>query len=196
MLIYRGTATVNTFGIYIDSEGMVFFKPNAGSTISSTTKLSVNGQWYHIVGTAKNSANAHLYVNGTEEGTPIATGTLATTPDRYRVGSGGGAYFFSGYITEAAVYATQLSAEAVAAHYAAMGTVDASANARATQVYGEVLQSVSPITRVTQVYAEVLQSVPTVTRVSMVYAEVMVQVLHGCPAARRMLELSEHGASM
>lgn len=194
IIVCRGSSSAGYFILRLKSTGVFEFMPNGSSLITGTT-VAVPGVWYHVVGTAKNSTNAHLYVNGTEEGTPIATGTLSTTPDRYRVGGLGSATYFSGYITEAAVYATQLTAELVAAHYAARGTVDASANARATQVLAEVLKSGPCITRVTQVYGEVMENFPTVTYASMVYAEVVVQVLHGCPAARRMLELSEHGAS-
>ncbi|MBL7812771.1 MAG: choice-of-anchor D domain-containing protein [Bacteroidetes bacterium] len=61
-----------------------------GSTTAST------GQWYHVAITATNGGVAKLFINGTEEGTPAAIGTLWTSMNRFYIGSNSG--FSMGYL--------------------------------------------------------------------------------------------------
>jgi len=47
---------------------------NTRNVLSST--VFILNKWYHIAGTAKNGVAVRLYINGKEEGTPTALGTV------------------------------------------------------------------------------------------------------------------------
>jgi hypothetical protein len=80
--------------------------------------------WYHIVCTY-DGANMKTYLNGSQLGTNTAqTGAIATTTDRFTVGSwGNGGDFFNGTIDEVALYGSALSLARIGAHYAAASAV-------------------------------------------------------------------------
>src|SRR3989344_3218780 len=89
------------------------FKQVVGTTLFNP------GVWYHVVGTAKNNNFMRLYVDGTEEGTPVAIGTL-WNGDRYYMGSNAFfANYFNGDVDSIALYAREFSADEVAERYAA-----------------------------------------------------------------------------
>jgi|GEM_PF-1732972 len=90
----------------------------AGKTVTGTTSLNTN-TWYHVAAVAANNGLMKLYVNGVEEGTPVALGTLWTGGDRYDIGSnsGDGMGYFSGNIKNVQVYNYSLPAAQIRALY-------------------------------------------------------------------------------
>jgi len=50
----------------------------AEKTVIGTTVVQT-GEWYHVAGSCKDSGTIRLIVNGTEEGTPLAVGTMLLT---------------------------------------------------------------------------------------------------------------------
>ncbi len=78
--------------------------------------------WTHLVLTRSGGTLA-IYVNGTRVATASGAGTLNTTTSILGIGRSGASAtnYFRGSIDEVAVYAHALSAQAVAAHYAARG---------------------------------------------------------------------------
>jgi len=54
-------------------------------TVTGTT-TAIYGKQYHVVGTAKNNDYLRLYVDGVEEGTPVAIGSMWTGGDRWNIG--------------------------------------------------------------------------------------------------------------
>lgn len=54
-------------------------------TVTSSTVASI-GQWYHVAIVAENGGMARLYINGQEEGTPTAIGTLFTGGTQFIIG--------------------------------------------------------------------------------------------------------------
>lgn len=94
--------------------------------IISSPELSL-GSTYHVVATWSYSAGtAKLYVNGTEVASASISGSIATGGGNWRIGKsieyggGVGKSKFSGYISDVAIYTTQLSGARVAEHYAAL----------------------------------------------------------------------------
>ncbi len=78
---------------------------DGGSKAVTGTTTVVPNTWYHVVATAKNNDNMHLYVNGIEEGTPASIGTLWTGGDRYRIGqNSAGMGFFVGKMDQIVLY--------------------------------------------------------------------------------------------
>lgn len=103
------------------SGGKFIHYTNAGGikTVTGSTTY-VPGTWYHVVGTALQSGMMRLYVNGGEEGTPVAIGTLWTGGDRYLIGSQAlFALNFLGDIDGVNIFNRQLSADEVRERYAA-----------------------------------------------------------------------------
>ena len=86
--------------------------------VDGTTHV-VAGTRYHVVVTATNGGQMHLYVNGVEEGTPVNIATLQTGGTKMLIGSnsGAGMNFFKGTIDDTAIYANALTAAQVRAHY-------------------------------------------------------------------------------
>ena len=83
-----------------------------GSSITvSAAAPVVAGQWYHVAITAEDGGFARLYVNGVEQGTALAVGTLDVSGDEFRIGfnSTGDANFFNGEIDEVRVWNTVLT---------------------------------------------------------------------------------------
>lgn len=116
-----GTSTVTDRMVFVDESGRVAFGADATTKHTITSPNSYNdGQWHYVVATL-GAEGMSLYVDGALQ----ASSTDAVT-DPYsgywRVGSDSswaGNGQFSGEIDETAVYAEVLSAERVAAHYAA-----------------------------------------------------------------------------
>ncbi|MEI6143355.1 MAG: LamG-like jellyroll fold domain-containing protein, partial [Mariniphaga sp.] len=82
---------------------------NAEKTVSGTTSVQT-GVWYHVAITASNGGLAHLYVNGTEEGTPVSITTLWTLGNKFYFGKSGinaQLNYFSGSLDELRIWNTQ-----------------------------------------------------------------------------------------
>ena len=86
--------------------------------VIGTTTLST-GTWYQIIGTAKNSGNAKLYVNATSEGTPAAVGTMWTGGDRLDLGEAtlDSYSHFDGHIDEVWIIYTELDSDGITTLY-------------------------------------------------------------------------------
>ena len=71
----------------------------AAKIVTGTTSI-VAGKWYSVAIYAKNGDYARLFVDGVEEGTAVAIGTMWTGGDRWNVGgkSAGGHVYFDGKI--------------------------------------------------------------------------------------------------
>ncbi len=80
------------------------------------------GTWTHLVLT-RSAGTLAIYVNGSRVATASAPGTLNTTTSILGIGRSGASAtsYFQGGLDEVAVYAHALSADTVAAHYAAGG---------------------------------------------------------------------------
>ncbi len=64
----------------------------AQKTVTGTTVVQPD-VWYHVAVTAQNGGLEHLYVNGVEEGTPAAVGTLWQGGGMIEIGTGSGGGF-------------------------------------------------------------------------------------------------------
>lgn len=104
----------------VNSSGNFEAYLNDGSplTVSGSTPIVAN-TWYHVVATAANSGQMHLYVNGVEEGTAVSVGTMSTNGDTYLIASnsGDGMGYFNGVIDEVRLYSRALSADEIRALY-------------------------------------------------------------------------------
>jgi hypothetical protein len=114
---------------YIGIKTGVFFHytyDGANNTVTGTTPV-VGGTVYHVAATAVNGGAGKLFVNGIEEGTPLAgLGTLWTGGNRYVIGKSspisgppGNPDWFEGVIDEVALYTSALSSARIAAHFTA-----------------------------------------------------------------------------
>jgi hypothetical protein len=90
-------------------------------TVTGTTTLTA-GNWYHLVMTVANGGQLHLYVNGTEEGTPQSVTAMWAAGDRYYLGAATAGSFgyaaisdFDGIIDGAKLFDSQLTSTQVAA---------------------------------------------------------------------------------
>jgi len=83
-------------------------------TITGTT-TALADQWYHVAIVATSDGLARLFVNGTEEGTPAAIGSLSAAATRWMVGSnsGGGMAYFDGLIDDVAIWHGAMDASQV-----------------------------------------------------------------------------------
>jgi hypothetical protein len=105
--------------LYINGSGKPIHYTQDGSvkTVTGTTTVT-DGQWHHIALVAANSGRARLYVDGTEEGTDVAIGTLLTTGDSYRIcdrNLGLSLADYTGSIDDIRYYTAALSATEIAA---------------------------------------------------------------------------------
>ncbi len=111
-----GQASVYHHQLRMTANGRFEHYTNDGSarTVTSTT-IAVAGQWYHLAGVARTNGQLRLYVNGSEEGTPAAIGSLFSTGTRWLVGSnsGGGMTYFDGRIDEVAVWQGPMDASQI-----------------------------------------------------------------------------------
>lgn len=104
------------------SGNVVFTHYVSGVTFVTGITPLVAGQWYHVVATAQNGGQMRLYVNGVEEGTPAAMGTIPTSGDRYYLGSNAGSgfgttYHLNGAVDELAIYHRVLSSTEILDKY-------------------------------------------------------------------------------
>lgn len=88
----------------------------ATKVVIGTTSLSAD-TWYHVAFTAKNSGNMRLYVNGVEEGSAAAIGTMWAGGTRYIVAGANAstANYFDGKIEGLCWWNKELTATEVAA---------------------------------------------------------------------------------
>ena len=103
------------------------FRAHVGTSVSGmvyfdgSTSVQLGG-WYHVAMTY-NGTNLILYVNGSQDGSAAASGTIVTGSDPLRIGgsySGGwGNYKFNGLIDEPTIYNRALSAAEISALYVA-----------------------------------------------------------------------------
>jgi hypothetical protein len=106
-------ATSNAFGFQRRRSGVI-------DDIKSTGVKPQVGRTYYLVATYDGST-MRLYVDGTLVSSRASALQLTDNPGAFTIGaySGGVSNFFDGYIDEAAMYPTELSAAQVAAHHAA-----------------------------------------------------------------------------
>ncbi len=110
--------------LYLDSDGKFchyLFDGSGKSVVSTTT--AVADTWYHIVITAENNGMMRLFVNGQEEGTALAVGTLQTGGDEYRLGGSTAAEtkgYFTGSLDELRLYDHVRSEVQIQASYASL----------------------------------------------------------------------------
>ncbi|MFA6518582.1 MAG: LamG-like jellyroll fold domain-containing protein [Candidatus Shapirobacteria bacterium] len=114
IIIRSGAVPTTTYQdqILIDSNSKFEYYSYDGASVRVVgTSTVVANQWHHVCVSAQNNGQAKLYVNGVSEGTPDTVGTLATTADRWAIGSnsGGSMGWYAGYIDDVRVYNTVLS---------------------------------------------------------------------------------------
>ena len=90
ILIARTTSpaldTMITLAIHSTGIAQAFMNDGAAKTVSGSTVVNDN-QWHHIALAAENSGTLRLYVDGIEEGTALAIGTIPTTVSLWYVGA-------------------------------------------------------------------------------------------------------------
>ena len=106
----------------MQDDGRLVFGTYTGVTNTITSDQAYNnGQWHHVVATQSGSG-MKLYLDGQLVGTNPQTGA-EDYPGYWKVGGditwGSSSNYLAGTIDEVAVYLSELSAERVAAHYAA-----------------------------------------------------------------------------
>ncbi|MBW9111645.1 DNRLRE domain-containing protein [Microbacterium ureisolvens] len=136
--------------LYMTNTGRVLFGAYTGSTVTLTSPGALNdGSWHHIVGT-QGAGGMALYVDGVR----VAQNTNAVAQAYWGVWHVGGdnlsgwpnrptSNFFAGTIDETAVYATALTAGAVADHYQAAGR-DLGLNQAPADAYGTRVFAADP----------------------------------------------------
>ena len=88
----------------------------------STAPVKDDGTWTYVALTASNNGALALYVNGVQQGTAIAIGTMWSSGlDQWTIGaafgSGGAANNFKGTVDEVALYTSVLNSDQILAHY-------------------------------------------------------------------------------
>jgi hypothetical protein len=73
----------------VDSQFQHYTYDGAEKRVTGTTVVEPN-VWYHVAATAQNNGQARLYVNGVEEGTAVAVGTLWTGGGEFALATGSG----------------------------------------------------------------------------------------------------------
>lgn len=136
--VARAIAGNDSWTLQKAASGAFLFRITNGSATQATwtsvtgTTVPLGGAtWYHVVAT-HGPAGSNLYVNGVLEGTTAVAsknvGQYATTGILTHVGGTSTAYAaaskWTGGIDEVALYATELTAVRVAAHYAARTAPD------------------------------------------------------------------------
>lgn len=87
------------------------------AVVCSSTILLTTGVIYHVIAT-KTGAAAKLWVNGVDVTGTITNSTMVNTANALEIAAGSAANTWDGRMQDAAVYATVLDADRVAAHYA------------------------------------------------------------------------------
>lgn len=109
-----GAAWSHQIGINGAGKAYHYWFDASAKTVTSTSGFTV--RWFvHIVGTIKNGGNGRLYVNGVEEGTPLAATIIWTGGDRWSFANKGGASIGSwgGQIFDVRIYHREFSAAEV-----------------------------------------------------------------------------------
>ncbi|MCF7974896.1 MAG: discoidin domain-containing protein [Phycisphaerae bacterium] len=77
----------------------------AAKSVMGTTQIEAD-TWYHVAITAEHNSTMHLYVNGQEEGSPVAVGTLWGAGSVFLMGSNSGNAmgWFQGVIDDMRIY--------------------------------------------------------------------------------------------
>jgi prepilin-type N-terminal cleavage/methylation domain-containing protein len=105
-----------------DGEIRVQMRNNSGAAANVASTANYNdGNWHHVVG-CYDGTKMHLYVDGTEVGTPVAAPAGPYTENQTRIGTRGyttPAFNFAGSISVARIYPFALSAAQVLANYTA-----------------------------------------------------------------------------
>lgn len=113
------TICIRDQGFYLGliTNQLFMAKTNVAGIAKSTVTITDTVLFHHCVNT-KNGASVHQYIDGIDvTGTVTnATTTNGTTPD-IRIGSDAGGTAYDGNLAELAIYATELSAARVLAHY-------------------------------------------------------------------------------
>lgn len=114
----NGSGAAWSHQLRINATGKVehYVWDGAAKTVTSATTLEA-GVWHHIAGTAANGGQLKLFINGTEEGTPVAVSALWGGGDRWWLGSDSGAAagaFPLGALDDLALWHGDLGAEGIA----------------------------------------------------------------------------------
>ncbi|MFN0126785.1 MAG: lamin tail domain-containing protein [Verrucomicrobiales bacterium] len=111
-----GPTVLRTHQIRMSAQGVFEHYTVAGTarTVTGTT-VAVAGQWYHVAIVAAIDGLMRLFVNGTEEGTPLALTTLAANGTRWMIGSnsGGGMTYFDGLVDDVGIWHGAMDASQV-----------------------------------------------------------------------------------
>src|SRR5919202_3678147 len=129
--------TTGSTGAWLKVNGLSFTLPNGSSW--------ADGGW-HLLDVSVSGTTVTLFFDGRSLGQQSLSSVLATGGGRWWLAQGVGCctYGYNGSLDEAALYPAALSAERVAAHYAASGIVGSSAPVSAgdTAVAGYVVTAV------------------------------------------------------
>lgn len=102
----------------VQTDGTARFATFTGGTdiVDGTMNLD-DGQWHHVAGTYDGS-NIRIYMDGGEEGSTVATGSIASTTAPFRLGAGSGGSGtegpFDGEIGHGAIWDAALTDQEVA----------------------------------------------------------------------------------
>jgi hypothetical protein len=103
-----------------DGKIQVQMRNDSGTAANVASTANYNdGNWHHVVG-CNDGTNMHLYVDGTEVGTPVAAPAGPYTENQTRIGARGyttPASYFAGSIAVARIYPFALNASQVATNY-------------------------------------------------------------------------------
>jgi len=114
----RGPCCAFQNELRIATDGRFEHYANDGSSkIVKGTTVVVPNQWYHVAGVVS-AGMIRLYVNGVQEGTAFAIGTIGGGTDRFWIGNSGSARF-EGLIDEIGVFTRGLSSSEIQSIYSA-----------------------------------------------------------------------------
>ncbi|MTA27759.1 MAG: hypothetical protein F2562_02750, partial [Actinobacteria bacterium] len=131
-IISRGNFANGTrnFGLFQQGSQVMFSAQGAGSThwlLATQTGVLTANVWAHIVGVFNQTTGTmELFVNGTRQSSTVVTtsgGAVPTGVGELVIGNGYSAdgSFFTGSLSEVAVYDKALSSARISAHYSASG---------------------------------------------------------------------------
>ena len=125
MIVTKDTsngATNNPYELRLDPSGHVQFLQSNGTvyTATSTSTLTA-GTWYEVTATKTGSGLVQLYINGTADGANVAfPGTMSTNTLDALIGvRNDNGLWFNGDIADVSISSQTLTADRVAARYAA-----------------------------------------------------------------------------
>ena len=105
----------------MSNEGKIWFSTKDWIWLPGNTLIN-DGSWHHVVGVKDSDGLLHVYVDGVEDATPIASGGTDLNDDPVKIGifrSRGGSLSaaWQGQIDEVAIYKRALTAEKIQQHY-------------------------------------------------------------------------------